>query len=793
MYDLKNIAWKLCRAAKIQVIIAIQVVALAVCLIATMLIYVENARTEMEDNIRNLYGDVDISAGYNLSSSQESSQWITKESFNQIKTLEEVELVEPILLQFTSIDKIEGAYTLGVTNGHLTKGFYHLNDIPKDNEVIISHSLSKTLNKSVTDSIMVNGKPFLIKGVLSPNEYGEDAPILYMDIDSLKIVSSIPSDVKGLFVMIKTTDVWQTATVLHQFFPNIRVDITKETDWVQANLNSLLVFIMMLVFSIIIISGLLLKSTFSLLFSRLQAQFFVLRTMGATTGQLKKIVNYQSTIILLIGVGTGTISSLLLLKFVVPSLVEMVGLPQAHFNIPVVYFSAILLAIYFLLYMFVFVQVARVTKILPLAMKRNYEFKSYHWTKWKTVLTFIVGVMSLLILAQGILQNDAIQSIILIFTGSVCIIGCLFFLFPYMIVYTLKKYSSWIHRYLGNKAHYVKIQFIPNLSNYVPVVCILAILIMIITFNGTFLKSIVQSEETTIEKTYPYEVAIDNPYFENISYNDIELLRKKISIKEIQLDSKGSSFLTNNGVNLNYFAKDFGGADRVEITDDVADKYDLKIGDVLEGDYLDRRSNEKVIRLRITGIVPTENKYKQLFVDWNSPLIKDVVTIDKIHLTLGNGTTLDDLQQTIHDWPTLKIVERAVLLEQASEWFYQRWAMFMLILTALVVASCTGLVQTIFHIIFKRRDQYNTQRLIGLAPKELKQVIWSEVLFVVTIGLLLGLTSGMFLTKLIMQIDADGPIEWDFLFIFSSSIGTAMIILVCCRLYIARFVKRSVI
>ena len=44
-----------------------------------------------------------------------------------------------------------------------------------------------------------------------------------------------------------------------------------------------------------------------------------------------------------------------------------------------------------------------------------------------------------------------------------------------------------------------------------------------------------------------------------------------------------------------------------------------------------------------------------------------------------------------------------------------------------------------------------------------------------------------------MQIDADGPIEWDFLFIFSSSIGTAMIILVCCRLYIARFVKRSVI
>ena len=112
--------------------------------------------------------------------------------------------------------------------------------------------------------------------------------------------------------------------------------------------------------------------------------------------------------------GTGTISSLLLLKFVVPSLVEMVGLPQAHFNIPVVYFSAILLAIYFLLYMFVFVQVARVTKILPLAMKRNYEFKSYHWTKWKTVLTFIVGVMSLLILAQGILQNDAIQSIILI-------------------------------------------------------------------------------------------------------------------------------------------------------------------------------------------------------------------------------------------------------------------------------------------------------------------------------------------------------------------------------------------
>lgn len=793
MYDLKNIAWKLCKAAKMQVIIAIQVVALAVCLIATMLVYVDNARTEMEENIRNLYGDVDISAGYNLSSSLESSQWITKESFNQIKDLEEVELVEPILLQFTSIDKIEGAYTLGITNGHLTKGFYHLNNIPKDNEVIISHSLSEILNKSVADSIVVNDMLFLIKGVLPPNEYGEDAPILYMDIDSLKGISSIPSDVEGLFVMIKTTDVWQTATVLHQLFQNIRVDVTKETDWVQANLNSLLIFIIMLVVSIIIISGLLLKSTFSLLFSRLQAQFFVLRTMGATSGQLKKIVNYQATTILLMGVGVGAISSLLLLKFIVPYLVEMVDLPPAQFNIPVIYFSAILLAIYFLLYIFVFVQVAGVIKILPLAMKRHYEFKSYHWTKWKTVLTFIVGVISLLILAQGIMQNEAIQSIILIFTGSVSIIGCLFFLFPYVMVYTLNKCSSWIHRYLGNKAHYVKIQFIPNLNNYVPVVCILAILIMIITFNGTFLKSIVQSEKTRIEKTYPYEVAVDNPYFENITYNDIELLRKKISIKEIQLDSKGSSFLTNNGVNLNYFAKDFGGADRVEITDDVADKYGLKIGDVLEGYYLDRKSNEKSIRLIITGIVPTENKYKQLFVDWNSPLIKDVVTIDKIHLTLGNGTTLDDLQQVISDWPTLKIVERAVLLEQASDWFYQRWAMFMIVLTALVVASCTGLVQTIVHIIFKRREQYNTQRLIGISPKELKQVIWSEVLFIVTIGLLFGLTCGMFLTKLIMQIDADGQIGWDFLFIFSSGIGIVMVILLCCRLYIGRFVKRSVI
>lgn len=792
MYNLKNIAWKLCKAAKTQVIIAIQIVALAVCLITTMLVYVENAQTEMKDNIRNMYGDVDISAGYNFSSNPESGQWITSESFNTIGNLEEVEQVEPILLQFTSVDQLEGAYTLGVSNGNLTKGFYHLDETPKDNEVVISYSLSEALKKSIEDSVVVNGQPFVIKKVLAPNTYGEDAPILYMDINVLKSISGIPTDVEGLFVMIKTADVDQTATVLNQLFKDIRVDITKEMDWAQANLISLLVFIVMLVISIIFVSGLLLKSTFSLLFSRLQAQFFVLRTMGATTGQLKKIVNTQSTIILLMGVGIGAIGSLLLLKFIVPSFVGMIGLPQTNFSIPVLYFLAILLAIYFLLYMFVFIKVATVAKETPIVMKRKDALKSYRWTKWKTMLTFIVSVISLLIFLQGIVKASTLESIILIFTGSVLMIGLLFFLFPYVVVYMLNKSSSWIHHYLGNKAHYVKMQFMPNLRNYIPVVFILTTLIMIITFNGTFLKSLAHGEELIIKNTYPYEVAITNPYFENISSDDIALLQNNVSIEQIQLESKGSSFITNNFI-LNYAAKDFGGENRVEITEDAADKYSLKIGDVLDGYFFDENSNEETINLTITGIIPMENKYTHLYVDWNSPLIKDVVAVNKIHLTLAPDTSLDDLQQAIRDWPTLKIVERSVLLEQASEWFYQRWAMFMVVLAVLVLASCTGLVQMIIHIILRRKEQYQIQRLIGLSPKELKQLIWSEVLFIVTIGLVLGVILGMFLTKLIMQMDSGGSIEWDFLFIFSSAIGIAMSILVCCLLYIARFVKRSVI
>ncbi|MEG0253493.1 MAG: hypothetical protein RR667_05375, partial [Muribaculaceae bacterium] len=165
--------------------------------------------------------------------------------------------------------------------------------------------ISEHLNKSVTDSIVVNGKSFVIKEVLAPNTYGEDAPILYMDMALLKSVSHVPTEIEGLFVMIKTKDVEQTATVLNQLFKNIRVEITKEMGWVQANLITLLVFILMLVISITIVSGLLLKSTFSLLFSRLHAQFFVLRTMGATTGQLQKIVKTQAIIILLMGVGIG--------------------------------------------------------------------------------------------------------------------------------------------------------------------------------------------------------------------------------------------------------------------------------------------------------------------------------------------------------------------------------------------------------------------------------------------------------------------------------------------------------
>ncbi|MEG0253494.1 MAG: hypothetical protein RR667_05380, partial [Muribaculaceae bacterium] len=333
---------------------------------------------------------------------------------------------------------------------------------------------------------------------------------------------------------------------------------------------------------------------------------------------------------------------LMLLKFIVPSFVEMIGLPQADFNIPVVYFFAILVAIYCLLYMFVVVKVASVAKVSPLEMKRNVEIQSYRWTKWKSVLTFIVGVISFLLFLQGIAKPSTLESVILIFIGSVLIIGLLFFLFPYVMVYTLSKKSSWIHYCFGNKIHYVKMQFTPHLRSYIPVVFILTILIMIIVFNGTFLKSLVKGQEIMIEETYPYEVAITNPYFENIFYEDIALLQKNVSIEEIQLGSKVSSFIAPNFI-LNYAAKDFGGKNRVEITEDAADKYGLKIGDVLDGYRFEENSNEQTIHFTITGIIPTENKYTHLYVDWNSPLIKDVITIDEIHLTLAPDTTLDDL------------------------------------------------------------------------------------------------------------------------------------------------------
>ena len=78
MFNLNTIAFKLFRAAKIQVMTSISIITISICLIMTMGVYIWNAKAQMEAEIYALFGDAEMTVGYN----PEQQKWLTAEQLN---------------------------------------------------------------------------------------------------------------------------------------------------------------------------------------------------------------------------------------------------------------------------------------------------------------------------------------------------------------------------------------------------------------------------------------------------------------------------------------------------------------------------------------------------------------------------------------------------------------------------------------------------------------------------------------------------------------------------------------
>lgn len=783
MFDLKSIAFKLFRAAKTQVLTSISIITISICLIMTMGVYIWNAKAQMESEIYHLFGNADMTVGYN----PEQQKWITSEQFNSIATMEGVAEVSPVLLTETNVENVlPTVYTIGVDNDTLVKSRYHFVEDLGENEVIVSQKIVSLLDKSIGDTIEIESNPYVIKEILTPLPGASDVKIIILSNTTVRQWLDITNDnAAGLFTLMKLKENATPSLIankLTELDETLRIDITNEYDFVKANFQSLAIFMVVLSVFILIITTMLLTSTFQLVFYKLREQLMVLRALGATKNQVGKIVQIQLLTIIAAGVIFGTICSGILITQWLPLLIEIMQLPEAKTDFPLWLALCIATVTFTLLQAIMQWQVKKSMQLLPLQIASdNYE-SSPRMTKAKLYAASLFIAIALICLFSAVFEQDdnrrALQTVI----GSLIICTTILTMTPYLFSLLLKFVLQPIRRIFGKEAYLACQQLMSQVRKNMPIVLSVIGLMVILIFGTSLFKTVQENEKAYIEFLYETPIVIHNDLQDPTLTNDI--IREIEALSTVDYAYAKSDYpivdfyLHDRWQSVNYTSIDmkkftevgklpelYGEVENgVIVSTQFAKEHSLTIGDWLNtGKFnVDLQYVEEVEPVQVISITDQYGKTAILF-DWSSPFVNNsYATVNEIMVETSNvQQTMMDLQFLHERWPALTFSDYETFSDENSRMFYQRWSLFVGIMIVLIAATCLGVIQTLLHTIYGKRNDYAIQRLVGLTPNGLIKLILTQVLSFVLFGLTVGTMIGFLLTQLLASIDADAAVVFD--------------------------------
>lgn len=823
MFTMRTIALKLFRAAWTNVLMSISIITISICLVMTMSVYIWNAHSQMKEDIQALYGDMDLMVGYN----PEQHRLLTTEQIESFEEMPGVTNVSSVSLAQTTVEneKNTSFYTVGVENDDLVKSRYHFNVDLGPNEVVIAENVARlfhkevgdtlniTFNKAVSDSVEANIGSFTIQEILPPLK-GTDSPnFILMQNDVLKTwMDNSDAQTAGMFALIKTDDNLATAvgSDLKQLDETLRVDVMSDYDEFKKNLQALMIFMMVLSFFTLLISSVLLLSTFQLLFYKIKEQLMVFRALGASTKQVGRIVQLQLSTIIGFGVVLGTAVSLLIIKSWLPQLIRLMKMPDAKTDLPMIFVLAIAIGSFLLLQLITKWQVHKSSSLLPLQIATENESLRLRWAKWKTIVLSGVAIITLLLFSNAYKVGESSErGAPMILIGTLLVSGILLYLMPYLFTALFKFSLKPIRTMFGKEAYLACQQLMPQVRRNMPIILSIIGLMVILIFGSSLFKSVQQGTNEYMNFQYETSMKIENelndPTITPALVKEIEALpsvsyayaRSNVSSIELAGENgwEGGNY---NAIDVEKYVQ-LKKLDAVKgdlkngviITERFAKKHQLAIGDHIKAGIFNEKLQQNVPigeLLVIDVALDSYNKYIDLFIDWSSFIVSSDSTIITDIMVEADNTeqALADLTYLQERWPALKITDKGTFIKQNDEMIFQRWSLFVGVFVILISATCLGVLQTLLHSIYSKRADYAIQRLIGLSPRGLIKLILTQVLSFVLYGLTVGTFLGLLVTKLMFTIDGG---SYDFVTLGATSIvflGVTLIVFTLQGFWISR-------
>ncbi|MDN4865818.1 FtsX-like permease family protein [Priestia megaterium] len=779
MKSLKGLALRLFRANKFIVFSSILSIAIASMLALSMVLFSFNAQSTLKDELKQMYGDMDLSVGFDINQSKIVSPSLTE----RISKNKNVEQLSRVSVTHVTLDKINSSiYTAGVENNNLAKSRYHFKQYLNDDSIAMNKGLAKTLHAKVGDKVSIQGHSFTLVELINDLDSTGIAPdMILMNQKTAKEYNRLNDHVHAdatylLIKATKETNVLTLSNEIKSYDKDLRIDITEQDPFIKNNLQSLQVFVIVLSFLVLIVTSLLIISNFELLLYKMKNQFAIMRSLGATTKQISQLIFTQSIIINFSGICIGLLGTFFSQKYVYAWMGKFFKISSSptQFNLGIALIIA--LCSFIIIQLFLLIPSYRSAKILPLKVMQKNERLDFGYSKARVILfKILIGVSLFLIIASQVLPTRGEYGVFFLLIAAVLILLAFFIIFPVWLPRILERLLPFGQKIFGREYYIAIKNLIPQVKKNTLIVLTISSLMIIAVFGSVTLRTIQVTEQESLKNDFRTPIVVKTR-LSNTKINSREftkVVEKLPDVKSVSnFSTQGSAELQVAGKNIDmdYAVVDL---ERLQaqglmsqlkskpadnsliISERFAKQNHLKVGQTIQ---LGEFSNEKQAveskgSYKVTAIEKQMIDSADAYVDWNNGKLTNVnfysLYVDSAHVK----DAVNELEGIKSQFPEIKISNYEQAVKQATSMFYQRWGIFMVVIATLVVCTMVGVFNSLANNIYSKRKEYAVLRTMGVRPKGIRNIVLSQVTTYIIIGLIIGMILGIVLTYILLLVD----------------------------------------
>ncbi|WP_338789619.1 FtsX-like permease family protein (plasmid) [Priestia megaterium] len=779
MKSLKGLSFRLFRANKFIVFSSILSIAIAAMLTLSMVLFSFNAQSTLKHELKQMYGDMDLSVGFNIDQSKVVSSSLTE----QIAQNKNVEQLSRVSVTHVTLDKINSStYTAGVENSDLAKSRYHFKQVLNDDSIAMNKGLAKTLHAKVGDEVSIQGNSFTLVEIINDLDATGIAPdMILMNQKKAKEYNRLNEHVHAdaTYLLIKAkkgTNVLTLSNQIKSYDKDLRIDVAEQDPFVKNNLQSLQVFVIVLSFLVLIVTSLLIISNFELLLYKMKNHFAIMRSLGATTKQISQLIFTQSIIINFSGICIGLLGTFLSQKYVYTWMGKFFKISssptQFHLGIALI----IALCSFIIIQLFLLIPSYRSAKILPLKVMQKNERLDFGYSKARVILfKILIGVSVFLLIASQVLPTRGEYGVFFLLIAAVVILLAFFIIFPVWLPKILEGLLPFGQKIFGQEYYIAIKNLIPQVKKNTMIVLTISSLMIIAVFGSVTLRTIQVTEQESLKNDFRTPIVVETR-LSNTKINARELTKAVEKLPDVESISNfstlGLAYLQeeDKNINIDYAVVDL---ERLQtqglmsqlkskpadnsliISERFAKQNHLKVGQTVQlGEFSEaKQAVEPNGSYIVTSIEKQMLNGADAYLDWNNGKLMDVdfysLYVDSAHIK----DAVNELEGIRSQFPELKISNYEQSVKQATSMFYQRWGIFIVVIATLVVCTMVGVFNSLANNIYSKRKEYAVLRTMGVKPKGIRNIILSQVTTYIIIGLIIGIVLGIILTYVLLLVD----------------------------------------